>query len=258
MGKFKILEGLELQNISSTTQTNILGYNTSTGEVTYQAPPGIPNPLNVGGPITGSDLRLTSVDEHSTAYHIPGDLKVLALDGTDVHYLDFNKVLQPGPADTNEVVYLDSNYGSYPLYERVINDNSSAGLPDLADINGRMLHIDQSNTYTGTLRFGLANWNTTNSNEYNYGIDFQCELFNRGTDKFNIGFYVPDRNAPWNFHWIGNDSGGGSVYNVKETDNSYNAVTKYAPKFIGSGARVKVHYNWLSGRVLVHCTNWTN
>ena len=259
MGKFKILEGLELQNISSTTQTNILGYNTSTGEVTYQAPAGVPNPLNVGGPITGSDLQLTSVDEHSTAYYIPGDLKVLALDGTDVHYLDFNKVVQPGLADSNSVIYIDSNYGSAPNYERIINDASSTGLPDLMDINGRTIYVDQANTYTGTLRFGLANWQTTNTNNpYTYGVDFQCEIINRGTDKVRLSFYVPDANAIWYFHWIGNDSGGGSVYNVLETDSSYNAVTKYTPKYLGSGSRTKVHYNWFTRRVVVHCTNWTN
>lgn len=257
MGKFKILEGLELQNISSTTQSNLLGYNTTTGEVTYQAN-SVPNPLNVGGPITGSDLRLTSVDEHSGAYYLSGDTKILALDGTDVKYLDFNKVLQPGFGESNDIVYLDSNYGSSPNYERIINDASGTGLPDLKNINGRTIWIDQSNTYTGTLRFGLANWNATGNNEFDYGVDFQCEIINRGTDKSRLSFYVPDRDAPWRFYWIGNDSGGGSVYNVLDIDNSYAAVTKYSPKYLGSGSRTKVHYNWFQGAVIVHCTNWIN
>lgn len=43
MEKFKILEGLELQNTSNTTKSNVLGYDSSTGEVTYQAA-GISNP----------------------------------------------------------------------------------------------------------------------------------------------------------------------------------------------------------------------
>lgn len=257
MGKFKIPEGLELQNLSTSVNTDVLGYNSTTGEVTYQ--PSVPNPLNVGGPITGSDLKLTSVDEHPDAYYLSGDTKILALDGTDVKYLDFNKVVQPGFGDSDDVIYIDSNYGTSPNYERVINDASGTSLPDLKNINGRTIWLDQSNTYTGTLRFGLANWNTTNTNNpYNYGVDFQCELINRGTNKVRLSFYVPDRNASWKFYWIGNDSGGGSVYNVLDIDNSYNAVTKYSPKYLGSGSRTKIHYNWFQGAVIVHCTNWTN
>ena len=261
MGKFKILEGLELQNISSTTQTNLLGYNTTTGEVTYQAN-SVPNPLNVGGPITGSDLRLTSVDQHSTGYYFPGDLKVLTMDGTDVKYVQYNKLIGASNSQSDHRIFIDSNYGSATLYERVINDGSSAGLPDLVDINGRTLSIDQSNSTTGTLRFGLANWTAAGSNEYTYGTHFECEIINTGQYKFRLGFYVPSVSpAYWDFFWVGHDSGGGSSYRVAQTNATQGNTTVYSTssaKYIGPASRTKIYYDSFAARVTVFCTNWTN
>lgn len=242
MGKFIAYEGIDVLGSTS----NI---NTVTGS------------LRVSNEITGSSLNLTSLGEHTQANTLEPDLKIMVAETNgSVRFMDYDKIISLGGVQY-EIV--DSNTGSAPLYETIINDSS---IITLKDINGRILRVDQDNSYTGTLRFGLNNWNgngtenPVSGNRYTYGSHFTVEILNTGQYKFRIGFYVPSiAPAYWNFDWIGNDAGGGSVYRVSQGAVTQGNTTIYstdAAKFIGPASRTRITYDF-TGNVIVHCSNWT-
>lgn len=248
MGKFVAYEGIDV--LGSTSNVN-----TVTGSLN------ISNNLRVGGAITGSTLYLDNLQEHSAANTFDPDLKVMVAE-TDgrVRFMDYDKIISYGGVDS---ITVDSNTGTSPLYEKIINDTSTT---TLKDINGRIVRINQDNSTTGTLRFGLGNWdgagstNPSSGNRYTYGSHFTVELINTGQYKFRLGFYVPSiAPAHWDFHWCGNDSGGGAVYRVDQLNATQGATTIYSTdsaKYIGPASRTRVTYDF-TGRVIVHCSNWT-
>ncbi len=248
MGKFIAYEGIDVLG-------SVSNNNTITGSLF------IAGNLSATGNITGSTLRIDNLLEHSSANTLAPDLKILAAETNGrVHFIDYDKVISYGGVET-EIV--DSNTGTSPLYETIINDTSTI---TLKEINGRILRVDQDNSTTGTLRFGLGNWNGDGStepssgNRYTYGSHFTVEIINTGQYKFRLGFYVPSlAPAYWDFHWVGNDSGGGAVYRVDQPNATQGAATVYstdAAKYIGPASRTRVTYDY-TGRVIVHCTNWT-
>jgi hypothetical protein len=147
------------------------------------------------------------------------------------------------------VIYIDSNSGTSPAYERIINDASGTGLPNLDEINGRTILIDQANTTEGTLRFGFGNWTGTAGRR-----TFTVDIYNRGTDTFLIGAYVPA--GTWKIYLQGHDNGGGDVYQTYDTSFT-GADTFYGPHGIREGAYARLFYDFTLKVVVIWCSSWT-
>ena len=193
--------------LDNTAQINVVGYNTTSGKLTY--------------------FPTTS----------------LALNYYNSNY-DVVETL-----NNDIIVFIDSNYGTSPIYERILNDDNSGALPSLDEINGRTLMIDQSNTTEGTLRFGFGSWQGTAGRK-----TFTTEIYNRGSDTFKLGAFLPT--GTWKVYLQGHDSGGGDVYQTYDTTFTGNA-TFYTPHAIREGAYVKVFYDFLLKVIIIWSSSWT-
>ena len=151
--------------------------------------------------------------------------------------------------DNDIVIFIDSNSGTNPAYERIINDASGTGLPDLDDINGRTILIDQANATEGTLRFGFGNWTGTAGRR-----TFIVDIYNRGADTFLIGAFVPT--GTWKIYLQGHDNGGGDRYQTYDTSFTGND-TFYGPHGIREGAYAKLFYDYTLKVVVIWCSSWT-
>jgi len=151
--------------------------------------------------------------------------------------------------DNDIVIFIDSNSGTSPAYERIINDASGVGLPNLDDINARTILIDQANATEGTLRFGFGNWAGTAGRR-----TFTVDIYNRGADTFEIGAFVPT--GTWKIYLQGHDNGGGDRYQTYDTSFTGNAIF-YGPHGIREGAYAKLFYDYTLKVVLIWCSSWT-
>ena len=153
--------------------------------------------------------------------------------------------------DSNVLLRIDSNYGSSPLYERIINDASGAGLPDLDEINGRRIYVAQDNSTVGTLRFGFGSWTGTAGRK-----TFTTDIYNVGIyGEFKIGAYLPIlTGGTWDVTLMGHDSGGGNIYWTQ--DNAFNSGTFYAPDGVRRGAMAKIVYDYATFQCLIYCSSW--
>lgn len=225
MGKFKILEGLELQNTSNTTKANVLGYDSSTGEVTYQAA-GISNPytgdFRATGTITGSNLRATNdlyvegmnvINQPSVAYYDP----VVIDPGTG---LLLRSEQQPLVGNVEKVV-LNAD----------VTINSSSN-PPLNEVNGgRILAFPNANNRKIKFGFPAGDGSSTN-----WDKDFRCTVYNMGlgatdtTDQNNdlkFEIVTPNTAATWRIYAIGENSTGTTQFEyITKSGNQGYVFTK--------------------------------
>lgn len=143
MGKLKIIDGLELHGIANTTQNNVVGINSTTGEVTYFTTP--------GGVFTrpGSATTVTfdTYEQLNSKYSIisttganptaNGQMSVDDTDPTNVAYIDIYKT-DNGGTDRSAILGSMTVSGSIYLLQ------TGAGATD-ADY--RILSITDNTTY---------------------------------------------------------------------------------------------------------------
>jgi len=248
MGKFKILEGLELQNTSNTTKSNVLGYDSSTGEVTYQDA-GISNPhtgnFQATGTITGSNLRATN----------------------DLYVEGMNVVNQPSVSYYDPVV-IDPGSGlllrseQQPLVGNVefvnmssttttINSNSN---PPLNEVNaGTILAFPAANN--NTLKFGFP---AGDGSSTNWDKDFRCAICNMGlaatstTDQnYDIKIEVVTPNSgttTWRIYVIGENATGTSQFSYTTKSQNTGAILSHVIKPQG---RADLMMDYENGRIVL-------
>ena len=223
MGKFKILEGLELQNTSNTTKANVLGYDSTTGEVTYQAhiPDPISGNLRATGTITGSSLvsenelyvkDMTSVDQPSVSY-----LNPVVIDPQNGQLLQSEQ--QPLVGNVEKVT-LNADV--------TINKLSN---PPLNEVNaGIILAFPNANNRKIKFGFPAGDRSETNVNSsVDWDKDFRCKIFNMGLaatstsdQNYDIKIEVVAPNSgttSWRVYVIGENATGTSQF-------SYNTVSQ--------------------------------
>jgi len=139
MGKFKIVDGLELHGIANTDQTNLIQFNASTGEVTYGDGDRFRNPsigldAPSGATSVGFDVDIASSDANWTVQALlssdptgAGQAMVNNADPASVTRAAFWKIANSGvdmtapltQLSTSSSLYLDRSAGNIGLYRIV-------------------------------------------------------------------------------------------------------------------------------------------
>jgi hypothetical protein len=223
MGKFKIVEGLELQNVSNTSKTNVLGYDSTTGEVTYQ--PQIPDPivgnLRATGTITGSNL-VAENDLYAKGMDLYSQPSVGYLNPVVINPTD-------GKLWQSEQQPLVGNVETVILNADVTLNKSSN--PPLNEVNaGIILAFPNANNRKLKIGFPAGDANDANTNlSADWDKDFRCKIFNMGLagtatsdQNYDIQIELVTPNSgttSWKVYVIGENAAGTSQF-------SYNTVSQ--------------------------------
>ena len=142
MGKLKIIDGLELHGIANTTQDNVVGINSTTGEVTYFTTPG-----GLTRPASATTVTFDTYEQLNSKYSIistaganptaNGQMSVDDTDPTNVAVIDIYKT---DTAGTSRAAILGSMTVSGSLY--LLQTGTGA-----TDAAYRILSITDNTTY---------------------------------------------------------------------------------------------------------------
>lgn len=254
MGKFKILEGLELQNTSNTTKANVLGYDTSTGEVTYQEK-GISNPhtgnFQATGTITGSILRATN------------DLYVEGMDlysQPSVGYLNPVVIDHNGKTWQSEEQPLVGSVETTLMTTATTTINASSN-PRFNEINaGIILAFPSANN--NILKFGFPAGDSDPSifpnPSVNWDKDFRCTIYNMGLSgtatsdqNYDIRIQVVTPNsgaATWKIYCIGENATGTSQFSYNTIGQNLGITLSHVIKPQG---RADLMMDYENGRIVL-------
>lgn len=205
MGKFKIIDGLELHGIANTTQDNVVGYNSTTGEVTYFELPGLfTRPTSATSVVFDVDVDAawtnlatatgpnpTSAGQFTTNSATPSLVNQIKINKTANSSVDQSSQLEDLAVSSSLTITQaggGAGYGTYRIVTKT--DNTSYMTYDVTVVGS------SGGTFNNT---SISTIDTNGDGEYEYTLSSGYNLLNirnNGNISNTFRFKVPNSSTP--------------------------------------------------------------